>query len=473
MPPSQELRRHRATRNANRLGRTPDLFANTSLEEERNTGVARPAPRTMPRYTPEELAAIEQHYNAVNEYVDWVEERAREQREDKPLEDRANAIDDQRREHHLQEQPLLSTFTSAVQQWQQDRPDEAAKFVEHFREVNMASTEPVRVYDMVSWYPGTPPPVADAIKALQGFYHRQVSFDYDIQRLEEQLARDAWPMHDLHPEVYHASRRDRAAKRDGRDFQTFGFGLKHHDLAKFEETLEKLIDVDEPGLEARRVLNVRANFRVRRILLEGTGPGANHPDGRRPRYDPSGVTKFRDTVDWDLFQWALHAIFVMGHELIPAYAGKVHPGVVNLLNSTLIEITDYLPTIDVIGVRDMKRTIQTTYRNSFDQLEQHLANMQQNGADTAAQEQLADMKDQIYGLVITFDRFETKHGRGILGQQWRDLRLENRQLLQGPSPSAPWTDSDDAEYLERSGHPDDGWAESEDEDEGSMDEPQD
>ncbi|KAF2206454.1 hypothetical protein CERZMDRAFT_103357 [Cercospora zeae-maydis SCOH1-5] len=458
--------------NANRQGGTPDLFVNTSLEDGRDRRDVRAPPQMAPRLTREQVAEIERYEDAVEEYTLAMEERAQQEAADKPKQDKIDKIDDARREHHMHERPLLTTFTSAVQHWQKETPDDAAQFMEHYREANLASTEPVRVYDMMSWYPNPPAPVSKAIEALQAFYHRQVSFDYEIQLLEEKLARASWPMHGLHAEVYHAYRHDRlAAKQDGKEFQAFGFDKKHLDLTKFEENLEKLTEVDAPGVEARRVLSIRANFRVRRTLLEGTSPGATHHDGRRPRYDPSNAVKFRHSAEWALIQWAKEAAYVTTYILLPKYTGKVAPDVLDLLNSTEIEIREYITKIDVIGLCELNGVLWATFSNSFDALRRHLADMERNGADTAAQRRFAEMKKDIRQMMLTFEQFEAKHGRGLLHNHWRYLQNLTHKLLETAAPPAPWTDADDAEYLARSGHPDDGWADSSDDEEEQLEIP--
>ncbi|PPJ50244.1 hypothetical protein CBER1_07184 [Cercospora berteroae] len=460
----------RASGNAPRRRRTPDLFADTSLQEDEPTATPPPSPVRLP-FTEAEIEAIGRLHDVLHEHAEMMELQEAEKARHKKANDRIDAIDDERREHHKMKAPLLAKFTAAVEEWKKTDSAEHAKFVEHCIEVMWAATEPVRMYDMLSWYPKPPKAVADAIRSLQMFYHEQVKYTYATRLYEEHHYGGAVPGHNLHPEVYHASRRDRAGRKNGEeDLQTFGFDLKHRDLAELEEYLDAWTDIDAPGLEQARIRRIVANFRVRRTLLEGTAPGAYHQDRRRPRFGPRfdvlGMTKFCDTAEWDLMDWSLQALGRMRYKLQPVYKRLTDRSVMKLLDLAIKEILEYLPKLDRIELLETRMTIDTTFANSFAPLRQAMATMNLPGAPAQARDAFLQQKDNIWRMALHFHKFEQTHGDTILDYEWRRMVHTNSDLIGTRPPPALWT-MDDDEYIRRSGHPDHGWAPSEDESENA------
>ncbi|PIA90732.1 hypothetical protein CB0940_10948 [Cercospora beticola] len=459
-----DLSDNRATGNAARRRRTPNVFLNTSLEEEDPTPAPPPSPEG-PQLTEEEIEAIERLEDALEEHAEMMELQEAEKARDKKANDRIDAIDDDRREHHKMKQPLLAEFSKACEQWKKADPTEAETFRIYCNEVVCAATEPVRMYDMLSWYPKTPKAVSEAIHSLQVFHHEQVDFTYKMRLLEEHHYGGAVPGHNLHPEVYHASRRDRAGKKNGEgDFQTFGFDLKHRDLAELEEYFDAWTDIDAPGLEQARIRRIVANFRVRRTLLEGTEPGAHHKDRRRPRFDPLGLIKFCDTAEWDLMDWSLQALGRMRYKLQPVYEQLQDRNIMKLLDLTITEILEYLPKLDKIELLETRMVIDTTFANSFAPLWQVKATMELPGAPAQARDAFLQQKDNIWRMALHFDKFERTHGDTILDHEWRRMVHANSDLIGTRPPPAFWT-MDDDEYIRRSGHPDEDWPPTEDESE--------
>ncbi|GIZ49897.1 hypothetical protein CKM354_001291400 [Cercospora kikuchii] len=455
-----DLSEQRAIGNAARRRRTPNLFLNTSLEGEDPTPAPPPSPEG-PQLTEEEIEVLEHLQDALEEHAEMMQLQEAERARDKKANDRIDAVDDQRREHHKMEKPLLANFAKACEKWKKADPTDAEKFREHCQEVVCAATEPVRMYDMLSWYPKTPKAVTEAIRSLQMFHHEQVDFTYKMRLLEEHHYGGAVPGHNLHPEVYHASRRDRAAQKNQGSFQTFGFNLKHHDLAEFEEYFDAWTDIDEPGFERARIRRILANFRVRRTLLEGTGPEVHHKDHRRPRYDPLGMMKFCDTADWELVEWSLVALGSM-QRLAPEYEHLPDQNIKKSLDLAITEIDDYFPSLDKIELRQTTLTINTTFANSFAPLRQAQATMLLPGAPAQTRDAFLQHKDNIWRMALHFHKFERTHGDTILGFEWRRMVHTNSDLIGTRPPPALWT-MDDDEYVRRSGHPDEDWPPTEDE----------
>ncbi|GIZ49898.1 hypothetical protein CKM354_001291500 [Cercospora kikuchii] len=446
----------RATNRNVRRGQTADLYLNTSLEDDETRMNDLLGPR-LP--TCEELYEMGLAMEEESRLAAAEEEIRREH----TIAQRIEQLQGMRAQLASHADRLVASFNAEMNVWKAVQPERHAKFEVHMRAAELATTGSARRVDMLRWFPGLAPMVRIAIEDMQTYAHKDAELLYHIACFEEKLE-GAMPRHGLDAETYLTAHRDRAkTKGDGIPYEIFGFNLKHPDLAKFQENQ---LENEFQGREIPRLQAILGNFMVRRTLLEATGFQARHDDGRRPRYHEYSINKFCHTANWDMIAWSVDALALLA-QLRPEYKQHADASVPQLLESTIHTIAEYARKIDTVGYFDLKRQIALDYTPRLPSLRQHLAQLRRDGADVAGRNRLYEMQEKVWAMSRDFDKFEKDHG-DLLGPEWRQLQREYIDDITSVAPPVLWTDEDDEEYLRRSGHPDEGWPESEDEAEAEV-----
>ncbi|KXT02034.1 hypothetical protein AC578_6504 [Pseudocercospora eumusae] len=268
--------------------RTPNLFLNTSLDENLN---ALPADRPRPVPHRRDREAAQRQQNDAFHVRSTRRQLARDEQQASHAKIKADRRADRLQAHRRQEAGVQAAVAESFEEWKKKSPESFERFRTHRVHALFAATSAVRVTDTLTWFGDMP---ADAKKALQDltkYMHVEAALQTDLNSAENAEAfgeGEGAPV--LHPEIVHASKMTTVHKRDGEamyhSHSIYGMGKDHASLSKLAP------DFTGQGEEKKRVLRIEAAFYIRKTLIE-TAPLAS----RFPK-TPLGQSHDSKVINW-------------------------------------------------------------------------------------------------------------------------------------------------------------------------------
>ena len=387
---------------------TGDLFRNTSLEEPANSRAAfAPAPFPSYEVTEAEMEAQNRHHSALVRQ----DNMTRQRNLDQARAARANRYADRLDAVRVSEKEVLAVFKHALTEWKETKPNEITSFLQHYQNASTAASSSARIWDIVSWFPGTPKQVGMALRAVQKHYHLEAAAQAELRRIEEKC--EGWSSReDLDEEVLTTAENDKALQQMGGQGNRAIFGLNVHfaDIASFTDRW------NEPGQGKERLLNILANLEIREFLLQNS---VAHMPKVKPRFSCTLLVafKFVDSIDCDMIHWCCTAIDVIQYQIKPTLTegSKLW----KLAKHVHDSILSFVTPLDTINLRQTITEVEAELLRLVKEI--NWSTRVAEGYNSVDSSKIAQIHIDAKDLSDKMLQYEEEHGEGIFETPWKPM----------------------------------------------------
>ncbi|EME80623.1 uncharacterized protein MYCFIDRAFT_177553 [Pseudocercospora fijiensis CIRAD86] len=377
MPQPPARRSHRGT---------PDLFANTSLDESLNALPAAP-PRLVPHRQDREAA--QRQRNDEFHVRQFRRQLARNEQQAADAKIKADRRADRLNAHRRQEADVHAAVARAFENWKTDSPATFERFRTHQVHALYAATSAVRVTDILLWFGDMPADATKALEDLAKYLHVEAVLQTDLNSAERAEAfgeGEGAPF--LNPEIAHASKMTSVNKRgEEATYQShsiYGMGKDHASLSKLA------LDFTGEGEEKTRVLRIEGAFNIRKTLLE-TAP----LDSRFPKVSLS------KSIDGRIMDWCRAAFSSLTSIREGAHATNLPTDV----KKRCISLQNHIMTL----IGHLEKRI-SAYNQMTELISTHLLQKSKTWKETTDAAEKASLYGEISEIVTKLEQCEEEYG---------------------------------------------------------------
>ncbi|KAF7192124.1 hypothetical protein HII31_06510 [Pseudocercospora fuligena] len=273
--------------------RTPNLFVNTSLDENLN---ALPAARPRPVPHRRDREAAQRQQNDAFEVRQTRRQIARDAQQAWHEKMKADRRADRLQAHRRHEAAVQAAVAETFESWKANSPASFERFRTHQVHALFAATSAVRVTDILTWFGDMPADAKKALEDLAKYMHVEAALQTDLNSAEKAEAfGEGEGAPSLDPEIVHASKMTSINKHGEEatyhSHSIYGMGKDHASLSKLAT------EFTAQGEDQKRVRRIEGAFNIRKTLIETA-----HVDSRFPK------VPLNKSIDGRVAQWCKEAI---------------------------------------------------------------------------------------------------------------------------------------------------------------------